>query len=39
MILTLLTDYGVKDEFVGVCHAVARGILPPDVPVVDLSHG
>jgi S-adenosylmethionine hydrolase len=39
MILTLLTDYGQADEFVGVCHAVARGILPPEVPVVDLSHG
>jgi S-adenosylmethionine hydrolase len=39
MILTLLTDYGLDDEFVGVCHAVARGILPPEVPVVDLSHG
>jgi S-adenosylmethionine hydrolase len=39
MILTLLTDYGQQDEFVGVCHAVARGILPPDVPVVDLTHG
>src|SRR5436190_15773928 len=39
MILTLLTDYGQADEFVGVCHAVARGILPPGVPVVDLTHG
>jgi S-adenosylmethionine hydrolase len=39
MILTLLTDYGQADEFVGVCHAVARGILPPEVPVIDLSHG
>jgi S-adenosylmethionine hydrolase len=39
MILTLLTDYGYADEFVGVCHAVARGILPPEVPVVDLTHG
>jgi S-adenosylmethionine hydrolase len=39
MILTLLTDYGLGDEFVGVCHAVARGILPPDVPIVDLTHG
>src|SRR3954449_3008850 len=39
MILTLLTDYGQADEFVGVCHAVARGILPPEVPVVDLTHG
>jgi S-adenosylmethionine hydrolase len=39
VILTLLTDYGQADEFVGVCHAVARGILPPDVPVIDLTHG
>jgi S-adenosylmethionine hydrolase len=39
VILTLLTDYGQQDEFVGVCHAVARGILPPEVPVVDLTHG
>src|SRR4051794_25030314 len=39
MILTLLTDYGQADEFVGVCHAVARAILPPDVPIVDLTHG
>jgi S-adenosyl-L-methionine hydrolase (adenosine-forming) len=39
VILTLLTDYGQADEFVGVCHAVARGILPLDVPVVDLTHG
>jgi S-adenosylmethionine hydrolase len=39
MILTLLTDYGLEDEFVGVCHAVARGILPPEVPIVDLTHG
>ena len=39
MILTLLTDYGQADEFVGVCHAVARGILPPEVPIVDITHG
>jgi S-adenosyl-L-methionine hydrolase (adenosine-forming) len=39
VILTLLTDYGLGDEFVGVCHGVARGILPPDVPLVDLTHG
>jgi S-adenosylmethionine hydrolase len=39
VILTLLTDYGLADEFVGVCHAVARGILPADVPVVDITHG
>jgi S-adenosylmethionine hydrolase len=38
MIVSLLTDYGHEDEFVGVCHAVIRGIAP-DVPVVDLTHG
>ncbi|MEA2386443.1 MAG: hypothetical protein QOJ22_617 [Thermoleophilaceae bacterium] len=38
MIVSLLTDYGHDDEFVGVCHAVIRGIAP-DVPVVDLTHG
>jgi len=38
MIVSLLTDYGHEDEFVGVCHAVIRGIAP-DVPIVDLTHG
>jgi S-adenosylmethionine hydrolase len=38
VIVTLLTDYGRDDEFVGVCHAVIRGIAP-DVPIVDLTHG
>jgi S-adenosylmethionine hydrolase len=38
MIISLLTDYGDDDEFVGVCHAVMRGIAP-DVPIVDLTHG
>lgn len=38
MIVSLLTDYGYDDEFVGVCHAVIRGIAP-EVPIVDLTHG
>ena len=38
MIISLLTDYGDEDEFVGVCHAVMRGIAP-DVAIVDLTHG
>ena len=38
MIISLLTDYGDEDEFVGVCHAVIRGIAP-DVSIVDLTHG
>lgn len=36
--ITLLTDYGVADEFVGVCHGVIAGICP-DARVIDLTHG
>jgi len=36
--VTLLTDYGLEDEFVGVCHAVIRGICPA-AEIVDLTHG
>jgi hypothetical protein len=38
MIITLLTDYGPRDEFVGVCHGVVRTILP-DARIVDVTHG
>jgi S-adenosylmethionine hydrolase len=38
VIITLLTDYGRDDEFVGVCHAVIRGI-HPGAEIVDLTHG
>ncbi|MBV9214271.1 MAG: SAM-dependent chlorinase/fluorinase [Actinobacteria bacterium] len=38
MIVTLLTDYGHGDEFVGVCHGVVRTIAP-EVPIVDVTHG
>ena len=38
MLVTLLTDYGLEDDFVGVCHAVIAGIAP-DARVVDLTHG
>ncbi|HEY2600930.1 MAG TPA: SAM-dependent chlorinase/fluorinase [Thermoleophilaceae bacterium] len=38
MIITLLTDYGRDDDFVGVCHAVIAGIAP-QARVVDLTHG
>ncbi len=38
MIVTLLTDYGYEDEFVGVCHGVIRGIAP-EAGIVDLTHG
>ena len=37
-VITLLTDYGVADEFVGVLHGVIAGICP-QANVIDLSHG
>jgi S-adenosyl-L-methionine hydrolase (adenosine-forming) len=38
VIITLLTDYGRDDDFVGVCHGVIRSI-HPDAQIVDLTHG
>jgi S-adenosyl-L-methionine hydrolase (adenosine-forming) len=38
VILTLLTDYGRDDDFVGVCHAVIAGIAP-DAGIIDVTHG
>ncbi len=35
--ISFLTDYGLVDEFVGVCKSVIRTIAP-DVAVVDISH-
>lgn len=35
--LSLLTDYGLDDGFVGVCHGVAARIAPA-CPVIDLTH-
>jgi S-adenosylmethionine hydrolase len=36
--IVFLSDLGVRDESVGVCHAVMRRIAP-DAPIVDLGHG
>jgi S-adenosylmethionine hydrolase len=36
--ILFLSDLGLKDEFVGVCHSVIARIAP-DARVVDLSHG
>ncbi|MDX6640582.1 MAG: hypothetical protein QOF12_1593 [Solirubrobacteraceae bacterium] len=36
--VTFLSDYGLADDFVGVCHAVIARIAP-DVRVIDLTHG
>ena len=38
MIVTLLTDYGRDDDFVGVCHGVMRSI-EPDLRIIDITHG
>jgi len=35
--IVFCTDYGLGDEFVGVCHAVMQRIAP-DAPVIDLTH-
>jgi S-adenosylmethionine hydrolase len=37
-VVTLLTDYGLQDEFVGVCHGVIAGICPA-IRVIDVTHG
>jgi S-adenosylmethionine hydrolase len=37
-LITFLSDYGLEDEFVGVCHAVIVSIVP-EATVIDLSHG
>jgi S-adenosylmethionine hydrolase len=36
--ITFLTDFGVQDDFVGVCRGVMRRIAP-DATVIDISHG
>jgi S-adenosylmethionine hydrolase len=36
--ITFLTDFGLQDDFVGVCHGVMKRIAP-DVSVIDITHG
>jgi S-adenosyl-L-methionine hydrolase (adenosine-forming) len=36
--ITFLSDYGLQDEFVGICHGVIARICP-EARVIDLSHG
>jgi S-adenosylmethionine hydrolase len=36
--IVFLSDFGLQDEFVGICHAVMARIAPA-CPVVDLTHG
>jgi S-adenosylmethionine hydrolase len=36
--ITFLSDYGVQDEFVGVCHGVIARICP-EARIIDITHG
>jgi len=36
--VTFLTDFGLKDDFVGTCHGVIKRIAP-DVQIIDITHG
>lgn len=36
--ISFLSDYGLSDEFVGVCHGVIRKIAP-EVDIIDVTHG
>jgi len=36
--ITFLSDYGLQDDFVGVCHAVMARICP-DARIIDITHG
>jgi len=37
-VITFLSDYGLADEFVGVCHGVIASICP-QARVIDITHG
>jgi S-adenosylmethionine hydrolase len=37
-VVTFLSDYGVQDDFVGVCHGVIARVAP-EVRVIDVTHG
>src|SRR3982074_1368903 len=37
-VITFLSDYGLKDEFVGVCNGMIA-MLCPEARVIDVSHG
>jgi S-adenosylmethionine hydrolase len=36
--ITFLTDFGLRDDFVGTCHGVMKRIAP-DVEIIDITHG
>jgi S-adenosylmethionine hydrolase len=36
--ITFLSDFGLKDDFVGTCHGVMKGIAP-EAEIIDITHG
>jgi S-adenosyl-L-methionine hydrolase (adenosine-forming) len=36
--VTFLSDFGLRDDFVGTCHGVMKRIAP-DVQIIDITHG
>jgi S-adenosyl-L-methionine hydrolase (adenosine-forming) len=38
VVITFLTDFGLRDDFVGTCHGVIATIAP-DARVIDITHG
>ncbi|HZQ66340.1 MAG TPA: SAM-dependent chlorinase/fluorinase [Gaiellaceae bacterium] len=38
MFITFLSDFGLRDDFVGTCHGVMKRIAP-EVDIIDITHG
>jgi len=38
VLITFLTDFGLEDDFVGICHGVMKKIAP-EVEIIDITHG
>ena len=38
MFVTFLSDFGLKDDFVGICHGVIKQIAP-ETEIIDVTHG
>jgi S-adenosylmethionine hydrolase len=38
MFITFLSDFGLRDDFVGTCHGVIKRIAP-DAEIIDITHG
>jgi S-adenosyl-L-methionine hydrolase (adenosine-forming) len=38
VVITFLSDFGLKDDFVGTCHGVMKRIAP-DAEIIDITHG